>query len=146
MTYSKGADMMNNNSFSKMPKDAFDRIAAIMSNPGPNSPSHTTWLIFGAVLMGLLLFFRGKYFWLPHPIGLIMLTNQLIGVYWFSILLGWLSKTVLIKYSSNATYKKVRNLFIGLIIGELIIIFISIMYNIMTDSNIIIHLDRDYGW
>ena len=62
-------------------------------------------------------------FWFPHPIGFIMLINPLMTQLWFSFFLGWLFKKITVKYGGKATFDRVRDVFIGLILGELMAIF-----------------------
>jgi hypothetical protein len=100
------------------------------------------WLIGGAALMAALLFFRQSFFWLPHPIGLIMLVNPLMRTYWFSILLGWMAKALVTKYGNKETYAKVRCGFIGLIVGELVIVAVAMVLSLILDKNLGIDLNR----
>ena len=92
--------------------------------------------------MAVLLYFRQTSFWLPHPIGLIMLVNPLMAAYWFSILLGWLAKSLVTKYANKNTYAKVRGLFIGLIIGELLVVFIAMIISLTMQKRLGIDLNR----
>ena len=78
------------------------------------------WLLTGALLMVALLYFRRHVFWLPHPIGLMMLVNPMMTYYFFSIFIGWLCKSLVSKYGNKDVYRRFRYLFIGLIIGEII--------------------------
>jgi hypothetical protein len=112
--------------FSMLPKEFFDEIKTINQLPSPASASMTLWTLTGAAVMGLLLYFRQYFFWLPHPIGMIMLINPIMRVYWFPIFLGWLAKSLVTRYGSRDTYRHVRALFIGFIVGELTIVAISL--------------------
>ena len=62
-----------------------------------------------------------------------MLINPLTANLWFSFLLGWLSKTMVVKYGGKVTFDKVRLIFIGLIIGEIMAVFIWSMIAISFD-------------
>jgi len=67
-----------------------------------------------------------------------MLANTLMGVYWFSIFLGWFAKSLIAKYGGKDTYAKVRGAFIGLIVGELVIVVLAMIlaYSLGLYSNI----------
>jgi hypothetical protein len=126
MSYDRGANQMEGWFFSMLPKEFFDEIKTINQLPSPASASMTLWTLTGAAVMGLLLYFRQYFFWLPHPIGMIMLINPIMRVYWFPIFLGWLAKSLVTRYGSRDTYRHVRALFIGFIVGELTIVAISL--------------------
>jgi hypothetical protein len=87
------------------------------------------WLLTGATAMGLLLYFRQRNFWLPHPIGLVMWVNPTMRSFWFSIMLGWLFKTLVSRYGDQNTYRQFRNFFIGLIVGELVMCLFGVDLN-----------------
>ena len=102
-----------------------------------------TWLGFGAVGMAALLYLRQSFFWLPHPIGMIMLVNPIMGTYWFSIFLGWLFKRLVTKYGSKEAYVKARTLFMGLIVGELLVVILAMIVSCKTGLTIPIDLNRN---
>ena len=93
--------------------------------------------------MALLLLLRQSFFWMPHPIGLVMLVNPIMGAYWFSIMLGWLCKMVVTRYGNKDTYLRVRPVFIGLIAGELLMIVIGMLVAYWLEVPMPISLDRN---
>ena len=138
----QGADSMHSWFYTMFPKSLFTGIGDISKVPPTATWGLRGWLLFGAVLMAVLLYFRQTSFWLPHPIGLIMLVNPLMAAYWFSILLGWLAKSLVTKYANKNTYGKVRGLFIGLIIGELLVVFIAMIISLTMQKRLGIDLNR----
>ena len=122
----------------------FGKVTEMTKTPPAATPAETGWLCAGAVLMGLLLYFRQFFFWLPHPIGLIMLVNPIMSVYWFSILIGWLAKYVVTKYGNKDAYTHMRNLFIGLILGELLLVVVSMVLSVWMGKDLGISLNRSY--
>ena len=138
----QGADTMHSWFYTMFPKSLFTGIGDISKVPPTATWGLRGWLLFGAVLMAVLLYFRQTSFWLPHPIGLIMLVNPLMAAYWFSILLGWLAKSLVTKYANKNTYAKVRGLFIGLIIGELLVVFIAMIISLTMQKRLGIDLNR----
>lgn len=132
LCYHGGADTMENWFYTAVPKGVtFNNIRTLIKNPIENSPSTMAWFGVGAVAMAALLFFRQFMFWLPHPLGMVMLINPLMGAYWFSILLGWLCNTAVTKYGHKATYHRARGAFIGLIVGELLIIILGVVISMI---------------
>ncbi|MCM8777622.1 MAG: hypothetical protein NC905_05110 [Candidatus Omnitrophica bacterium] len=90
-------------------------------------PTGTRWgyigiMFIGAAITGIIQFMRMRLFWFPfHPLGFvfstIMMTNQL----WFSIFLAWMIKRMILKYGGDKAYKKGKNFFIGLVIGQFVV-------------------------
>lgn len=85
--------------------------------------SHTPdWTIigfmgWGMAVMGALVYMRNAFYWWPiHPIGFI--TMGLNSGIWFSVFLGWLIKTRVLKYGGGDGYKRLVPLFIGLFAGQ----------------------------
>ncbi len=95
------------------------------------------------ILMALILFLRRTLFWIPHPIGLIMLVNPIMGAYWFSLLLGWAAKALVSKYGGKQLYAKTRGFFLGLICGELVIVALAMWFSNMYGVPIGIDLNRN---
>ena len=138
----RGADNMQGWFNTAFPKSLYDQIASMSKSPPEAAPAERMWTLSGAGLMVLLLFFRQRCFWLPHPLGLIMLVNPIMGTYWFSIMLGWMAKTLVTKYGNKETYTKVKGAFIGLIAGELCIVALSLVLSIVLEKKIKIDLNR----
>ncbi|MFH1732585.1 MAG: OPT/YSL family transporter [Planctomycetota bacterium] len=138
LAYDTGADRMNRWFHSDAPLQTFSSVGSIVQTKPYDTTAECWWLLFGAVLMAALLFSRRHCFWLPHPIGLIMLANTLMGVYWFSIFLGWAAKSLVAKYGGRGTYEKMRGAFIGLIVGEIFIVVLAMIlaYSLGLYSNI----------
>ncbi|MFC1582832.1 DUF6785 family protein, partial [Planctomycetota bacterium] len=120
MAYDRGADAMNSWFCSNAPRGILGRVVWMNTSSPDAIYKGMGWVIFGAVIMALLIFGRRFWFWLPHPIGLIMLVNPLMGSYWFAIFLGWLAKSVVTKYGNKDTYRKFLFFFVGVIISELL--------------------------
>ncbi|MDA0322872.1 MAG: hypothetical protein O2923_09175 [Verrucomicrobia bacterium] len=107
------------------PDTAFNSIKQIAETQPVDEVGAKWWLASGGVLMAVLIVLRGRLFWVPHPLGLIMLVNPLIGSHWFSILLGWAFKSAIGKYGNRQTYLNMRNFFIGLMMGEILLIAVG---------------------
>ena len=120
--YSRGADNMNMWFYTHLPRThMFGRIAELIKTQPVDTQRHLWWLLGGGLAMVLLLYGRQHLMWLPHPIGMLMLVNPHMSIYWGSILIGWLCKTLVTRYGNQQTYPRVRCFFIGLIAGELVL-------------------------
>jgi len=77
-------------------------------------------IAFGGVLaLGLAAACLSSPAWPLHPIGLLMVGSFYANVGWTSIFIGWILKMIILRYGGAGAYKKLRNVFIGLILGEL---------------------------
>jgi len=56
--------------------------------------------------------------WPLNPIGYILMYSYAIEKGWFSILLGWLAKVILVRLGGSSLLKAGKPVFIGLIVGE----------------------------
>lgn len=126
LSYDRGADAMNSGFFVAAPRDyTFNVIRSIIKDAPASATENIPWTLGGAVAMAALLFFRQFFFWMPHPIGLIMFVNPIMNSYWFSIFLGWIFNVAITKYGNKDSFYRAKGFFIGLIIGELIMVAIS---------------------
>jgi len=142
LSYDRGADHMNWWFHNMVPAGLFGTVAGFVKNLEVDNTAVRWWLLFGAVFMAGLLYMRRHCFWLPHPIGLIMLANILMGVYWFSIFLGWAAKSLVAKYGNKETYERFRGFFIGLIVGELFIVVLCVILGYLFSIDGKVHLNR----
>ncbi len=98
----------------------FDRVRVYLSEGGPNvNHSMPVHVAFGAgillVLASLRLRFAG---WPLHPVGFLLMYTYPLQRVWFSIMLGWMIKVILLKLGGARVMESARPAFIGLIVGE----------------------------
>ena len=127
MAYDKGGDTMSSWFYTGFPRHLFRQITEMTKTMPVDETANHLWIAVGALLMTLLLWGRRFLFWLPHPIGLIMLVNPVMNAYWFSILIGWISKKLVTKYGNKGTYETVRAFFIGLIVGQIMMVVLGMI-------------------
>jgi hypothetical protein len=143
MSYDRGGDNMCNWFYSQLPKGSlFDVIKSMVKDTPAATADNIAWTVGGGVTMGALLFFRQFYFWMPHPIGLIMFVNPQMFSFWFPIFIGWLCNVAVTKYGNKDTFHRAKGFFIGLIIGELLVIVVSVFVKMLTGMGTIIELNR----
>jgi hypothetical protein len=74
---------------------------------------------FGFVFTSLLAFLRLRYPWWPlHPVGFLMVPTFGAAHLWFSIMLGWLARALILRFGGAKFYLDAKPFFIGLIVGE----------------------------
>ena len=73
--------------------------------------------------MAGLTYMRISYVWWPwHPVGYALtFSKRTVHWIWFPSLLGWVMKTLIIKYGGFKLYRKAVPLFLGLILGDFFI-------------------------
>ena len=75
--------------------------------------------IWGTVLMVFLSFLHYRFLWWPlNPIGLILGPIWIMKHLWFSVFLAWLLKVLILRYGGPGFYRRLRPLFLGLVLGQ----------------------------
>lgn len=78
-------------------------------------------LCVGAAMVAALMVGRVMWVGFPfHPVGLLLMNSWPLQVFWFSIMLGWGIKQVLLHYGGAPVFRRARIFFIGLIVGEML--------------------------
>ncbi len=73
----------------------------------------------GFVITSLLAFLRLRYAaWPLHPVGYLMVLTYPGAHLWFSTMLGWLARTLVLRFGGAKLYTDAKPLFLGLIVGE----------------------------
>jgi hypothetical protein len=76
-------------------------------------------IIFGFLFASLLMIMRFRFVWWQfHPIGYAIAADWTMGLIWLPLLLGWLWKTLLMRYVGPRAYRDAVPLALGLILGE----------------------------
>lgn len=74
----------------------------------------------GAGVMSLLIFMRYRFLWFPvHYLGFPINDTWIMANAWFSIFLGWLIKLITLRWGGLKSYRNLRPLFLGLILGTI---------------------------
>lgn len=99
-----------------------------------------TWIISfsaaGAVVMLGLVFMYYRFNWWPiHPIGYLATYSEGMRILWFSFFMGWLCNHLCLHYGGTNLFRQVRFLFIGLIIGDLLMGGIFGVIGLFTESS-----------
>jgi hypothetical protein len=144
LAHLSGAQQMNHWFYTVGPKSFINKAQLTLTNVPEVQWPMVTWFALGVAWIAFTVFIRRSVFWFPHPIGFIMLVNPLMDFLWFSFFLGWLFKSIIVKYGGKLTFDRIRMLFIGLILGELMAIFVWTMLGLVLDWNVGLTLNR-YG-
>ena len=97
----------------------YDNVQRLIEAPAGANGWIIGFAVTGAAIMfGLLLAFQRFYWWPIHPIGFLTMYSSAMRILWFSFFLGWLCNQLTIRYGGVVLFKRVRLLFVGLILGD----------------------------
>ena len=116
-----GDQVINRYGIDDTPRAVLDVTRTFAGNGTGPSENHNRLLNFGlgAAVTAALSALRLRFVnWPLHPVGFLLVYSYPLGRIWFSVMLGWLAKLLLVKYGGASVYRKARPYFIGMIIGE----------------------------
>ncbi|MFN4242202.1 MAG: DUF6785 family protein [Tepidisphaerales bacterium] len=74
---------------------------------------------FGAAVTAFLAMMRLRFAaWPLHPVGFLLFNSYPMRMIWFSVLIGWLCKALVVRFGGIELFRALRPLFLGLIVGE----------------------------
>ncbi len=118
LAYSRGGITLSSWLFGGCPRAAFTYAASALQNPVTPSLSWWLWMAGGTLFMwGLTTMHMRFVGWPLHPLGFAVAPTQPVQDLWFSILLGWLTKAVVLRYGGFRYYDRGTKLMLGLILG-----------------------------
>ncbi len=99
---------------------------------GPSMTGYL-WTGVGAGVMLLLTYAQRMFFWWPlHPLGFLAQGGWIMRQLWFSFFLAWAVKTAILRYGGGTQYRTARVLFIGIIVGLLVVGGLWLIIDAMT--------------
>ena len=121
--YSCGASSSHVNSWrTDQAHYGFDELQGWFNTPRGFDPVSLKWSIAGFLVIMLLTYTRRCFVWWPfHPIGYAVAnagSGALLEWIWMSIFIGWLFKSITVRYGGMLAFRKVLPFFLGLILGD----------------------------
>lgn len=104
-----------------MPQQALANTLTYIPPGTGDTAAHSrgVWFATGAAIASLLSVLNLRFAnWPLPPVGYLLAYTWGVQMTWFSLLLGWLSKTILIRLGGASLYYSVQPVFLGLIVGE----------------------------
>ena len=86
--------------------------------------TRTTWeapvfFAVGILFTLFLSYMRAMFYWWPfHPLGYALCVSWAVSVFWFSCLIAWIIKGLILRYGGMQFYVRARPWFFGMILGE----------------------------
>jgi hypothetical protein len=102
--------------------EPFNRLQRQLSAPQPPDYGSSVASIVGFVTTLLLMLMRMKLFWWPfHPAGYAVSSSWSMNVFWFSIMMSFFIKWIILKTGGIKLHRQAIPFFLGLILGEFIV-------------------------
>jgi len=103
------------------PQQPFKDLVHLLSEPRMPTLASWVFVIVGAGITWLLSLARMRFTWWPfHPLGYAMGPSWPMIQLWFSTLIGCMFKTALMRYATARSYRRARQCFLGLVVGEFV--------------------------
>jgi len=119
--------------FTDSPKSCFDTLKTQLATPTPRDWSGATFTVIGAAFTLLLAYMRVTFTWWPfHPMGYAMGPSWPMIQLWFSIMIGWSLKTLILRYGGMKGFVRARPFFLGMVLGEFAMAGFWLAINAMT--------------
>jgi len=97
----------------------YDNVYSLVESPVKPGDWVLIFSIVGAAVMLILVVCYHRFYWWPiHPIGYLTAYSSAMRILWFSFFIGWACNALCMRYGGVGLFKKLRNFFIGLIIGD----------------------------
>ncbi|MBI2506458.1 MAG: hypothetical protein HYW07_24850 [Candidatus Latescibacteria bacterium] len=104
--------------FIGLPSFAGNWITQNINTPQPTHWWHLGYAAIGLSLMALLTYVKGRFVGFPlHPIGMTLGLTHPIYYVWFSVMVAWLVKALILKYGGARVYLRLRPFFLGMTLG-----------------------------
>lgn len=119
MIYRHGGNQLNTWFFRTGCSMYFQHAESVLLNKPGYDIRAPFWFAVGGVFTIFLYAMRTRFWWWPfHPLGYAMGCAWPPIVYWSMFFVGWLVKSLIMRYGGAPTYRRFRPFFLGLILGE----------------------------
>jgi hypothetical protein len=117
----------------------YDDINSLVESPIETSKWVTIFTLAGACVMLVLVICYHRFYWWPiHPLGYLTAYSSAMRILWFSFFVGWLCNALCMRYGGVGLFKKLRNFFIGLIIGDFLMAGSWAIYGLFSYSSYLV--------
>jgi len=119
-THGGGTSLRNGWAYISSPQLPYEWSASLTQGGGhAMSPSGVLNIVAGALLVLVMSYCRTQFPWFQlHPAGFLAAGTWAMYTLWFSLLLGWIGKSCILRFGGMHLYRKLMPLFLGLIMGD----------------------------
>ncbi len=101
------------------PQSVFNGTATAINGGQSFDWVSASWMGAGAGAVWAMVLMRARFLWFPlHPLGFLVASGYPMQRLWFSFFVGWLAKTLMLRFSGGDGMAKLRPFMIGLILGN----------------------------
>ena len=119
LAYRHGIQDLDMDWATRTTQTVYEGSQRLLESPSSPDPSILVFIAIGAAIMLLLVL---CYYFLPwwplHPLGYLMAYSASMKILWFSFLVGWACNALCLRYGGTFLFRRLRLVFIGLIIGD----------------------------
>jgi len=122
--------------------NVYTSVTRLLTTPQTGSHWVLIFTAAGALVMLVLVICYQRFFWWPiHPIGYLTAYSSAMRILWFSFVVGCACNALCMHYGGVALFRRIRMLFIGLIVGDFLMggiwagigLFGDINYQVLPD-------------
>ena len=141
--YKRGAAPIEHTAYlAALPRRFFATLGTDLQSPSAPQSADYLLVVAGAGMVAALAWMRLHFVWWPiHPLGFVMATSYASLNLWFSLFLGWLFKLLTMRYSGLRGYTRVRPLFLGVIVGDILGGVLWMIVGLFTGRGVMVTLD-----
>jgi hypothetical protein len=119
MSYSQGAVALDLNTFQAHATYPFHESAYYIRDAASANMASILTTVSGGVLMMFFIYAHRRLVWWPvYPFGFAIAESAPMECIWFSILIGWAIRVVIVRAWGRDGYARIRSGAIGLIVGD----------------------------
>jgi len=114
----------------------FDTLQNWLDNPTKPDPLRLQWMAVGFLIVAGLSRMRALFAWWPfNPTGFALAhAGYAMPWVWCPMFLGWLAKSLLLRYGGMKLYRSAIPFFMGLILGDIVISCIWSIIGVLLDT------------
>jgi hypothetical protein len=117
----------------------YDDVISLVETPAEPSQWVLIFTLAGAFVMLVMVICYHRFYWWPiHPIGYLTAYSSAMRILWFSFFIGWLFNALCMRYGGVMLFKRLRNFFIGLIIGDFLMAGSWAIYGLFSYSSYLV--------
>lgn len=117
--YSRGGIMLYQAVYQGLNLAPFREFESHMAGSNPMDWQAPVFFGVGVIFTLFLSYMRSLFYWWPlHPLGYALCVSWTISVFWFSALVAWIIKVLLLRYGGMRLYVRARPWFLGMVLGE----------------------------
>lgn len=110
-----------------------ENVAQLLEHPEQPKEWSIIFTAIGAGVMTLLVLGYHHFLWWPlHPIGYLTTYSSAMDILWFSFFIGWVNNALTLRYGGVNLFKEVRRLFIGLVVGDMVMAVVWLIVGLFT--------------